>query len=193
MPWQQHETGEPAHRRRPEHRAQAHPVTQQAGHRGRRGLPGGQRGRPLIGDLLVETAHAYDCGAVAHGCTGKGNDQVRLDLTVALRDCSLRILAPAGEWKSAAAWIPAAVRRWGPWTVMVGASVGTSAILSVLALTDSLGLWFLLRFALGACAVAMFLLSETWISAIASDANRARLFTAYTSVLASASASDRPC
>ncbi|MFE9399444.1 argininosuccinate synthase [Streptomyces flavidovirens] len=56
-------------------------------------------GRPLIGDLLVETAHAYDCGAVAHGCTGKGNDQVRLDLTVALLDSSLRILAPAREWK----------------------------------------------------------------------------------------------
>ncbi|WP_028810858.1 MFS transporter [Streptomyces flavidovirens] len=83
-----------------------------------------------------------------------------------------------------AALIPAAVRRWGPWTVMVSASVGTSAILSVLALTDSLGLWFVLRFVLGACAVAMFILSETWISAIASDANRARLFTAYTSVLA---------
>ncbi|MFJ8011216.1 argininosuccinate synthase [Streptomyces sp. NPDC096339] len=55
-------------------------------------------GRPLIGDLLVETAHAYECGSVAHGCTGKGNDQVRLDLTVALLDSGLKILAPAREW-----------------------------------------------------------------------------------------------
>ncbi|MET9594479.1 argininosuccinate synthase [Streptomyces sp. NPDC006516] len=55
-------------------------------------------GRPLIGELLVETAHAYACDAVAHGCTGKGNDQVRLDLTVALLDSSLEIMAPAREW-----------------------------------------------------------------------------------------------
>ncbi|MFF5897116.1 argininosuccinate synthase [Streptomyces argenteolus] len=55
-------------------------------------------GRPLIGELLVETAHAYECDAVAHGCTGKGNDQVRLDLTVALLDSSLEIMAPAREW-----------------------------------------------------------------------------------------------
>ncbi|MEU3609163.1 argininosuccinate synthase [Streptomyces sp. NPDC035033] len=55
-------------------------------------------GRPLIGELLVETAHAYRCGAVAHGCTGKGNDQVRLDLTVGLLDSRLEILAPARVW-----------------------------------------------------------------------------------------------
>ncbi|MDI3389350.1 argininosuccinate synthase [Streptomyces sp. B-S-A8] len=55
-------------------------------------------GRPLIGELLVETAHAYDCDAVAHGCTGKGNDQVRLDLTVGLLDSSLEIVAPARIW-----------------------------------------------------------------------------------------------
>ena len=55
-------------------------------------------GRPLIGELLVRTAREYDCGAVAHGCTGKGNDQVRLDLTVALLDSGLKILAPARVW-----------------------------------------------------------------------------------------------
>ncbi|GAB4088275.1 argininosuccinate synthase [Hydrogenophaga soli] len=55
-------------------------------------------GRPLIGDLLVKYAHEYKCGSVAHGCTGKGNDQVRLDLTVALGDPNLNILAPAREW-----------------------------------------------------------------------------------------------
>ncbi|WP_329228181.1 argininosuccinate synthase [Streptomyces sp. NBC_00111] len=55
-------------------------------------------GRPLIGELLVEKAHEYGCGAVAHGCTGKGNDQVRLDLTVGLLDSGLEILAPARVW-----------------------------------------------------------------------------------------------
>ncbi|MFF7168063.1 argininosuccinate synthase [Streptomyces pseudovenezuelae] len=55
-------------------------------------------GRPLIGELLVETAHEYGCNAVAHGCTGKGNDQVRLDLTVGLLDSGLEILAPARVW-----------------------------------------------------------------------------------------------
>jgi argininosuccinate synthase len=55
-------------------------------------------GRPLIGQQLVQTAYQHDCGAVAHGCTGKGNDQVRIDLAVALGNPALKILAPAREW-----------------------------------------------------------------------------------------------
>lgn len=55
-------------------------------------------GRPLIGEMLVETAHRYHCQYVAHGCTAKGNDQVRLDLAVQLLDPALQILAPAREW-----------------------------------------------------------------------------------------------
>ncbi|MWV49882.1 argininosuccinate synthase [Rathayibacter sp. VKM Ac-2803] len=55
-------------------------------------------GRPLIAELLVETARRYRCDAVAHGATGKGNDQVRMDLGVALRDRDLIVLAPAREW-----------------------------------------------------------------------------------------------
>ena len=53
--------------------------------------------RPHIAALLVETAH--DCGAdaVAHGCTGKGNDQVRFDLTIRALDPQLKILAPIRE------------------------------------------------------------------------------------------------
>lgn len=53
--------------------------------------------RPLIAALLVKTAH--DCGAdaVAHGCTGKGNDQVRFDLTIRALDPQLKILAPIRE------------------------------------------------------------------------------------------------
>ncbi len=55
-------------------------------------------GRPLIGDLLVDTAERFDCGAIAHGATGKGNDQVRMELAVALRNPDLRVLAPARVW-----------------------------------------------------------------------------------------------
>lgn len=38
--------------------------------------------RPLIATKLVETAHQEDAMAVAHGCTGKGNDQIRFDVTI---------------------------------------------------------------------------------------------------------------
>ena len=50
--------------------------------------------RPLIAALLVETAHEYGAAAVAHGCTGKGNDQVRIDLGVRAADPKLQCLAP---------------------------------------------------------------------------------------------------
>jgi len=50
--------------------------------------------RPLIARLLVETAHEVGATAVAHGCTGKGNDQVRFDVAVAALDPSLTVIAP---------------------------------------------------------------------------------------------------
>jgi len=50
--------------------------------------------RPLIAALLVETAHAYGADAVAHGCTGKGNDQVRIELAVRALDPAIKTLAP---------------------------------------------------------------------------------------------------
>jgi argininosuccinate synthase len=53
--------------------------------------------RPLIGALLVETAHAYGADAVAHGCTGKGNDQVRIELAVRALDPKLTVRAPLRE------------------------------------------------------------------------------------------------
>ncbi|GAC1532850.1 MAG: argininosuccinate synthase [Vulcanimicrobiaceae bacterium] len=53
--------------------------------------------RPLISTLLVETAHAYGADAVAHGCTGKGNDQVRIELAVRALDPSIKTLAPLRE------------------------------------------------------------------------------------------------
>ncbi len=54
--------------------------------------------RPLIAKLLVEAAQKYGADAVAHGCTGKGNDQVRFDVAIAALNPSLKVLAPAREW-----------------------------------------------------------------------------------------------
>ena len=54
--------------------------------------------RPLIAKHLVEVAHETGAGAVAHGCTGKGNDQVRFEVTARILDPSLAILAPVREW-----------------------------------------------------------------------------------------------
>ena len=53
--------------------------------------------RPLIAELLVETAHAYGAEVVAHGCTGKGNDQVRIELGVRALDPQLLCRAPLRE------------------------------------------------------------------------------------------------
>ena len=54
--------------------------------------------RPLIAKLLVETALKEEATAVAHGCTGKGNDQVRFDVSVAALAPQLKVIAPAREW-----------------------------------------------------------------------------------------------
>ena len=54
--------------------------------------------RPLMAKLLVDTAIEEGASAVAHGCTGKGNDQVRFDVAVAALASQLRVIAPAREW-----------------------------------------------------------------------------------------------
>jgi argininosuccinate synthase len=54
--------------------------------------------RPLIAKLLVDVAHQEGATAVAHGCTGKGNDQVRFDVSINALDPKLKIIAPAREW-----------------------------------------------------------------------------------------------
>jgi argininosuccinate synthase len=54
--------------------------------------------RPLIAWHLVQVARAEDASAVAHGCTGKGNDQVRFDISVAALAPDLKIFAPVREW-----------------------------------------------------------------------------------------------
>jgi argininosuccinate synthase len=55
--------------------------------------------RPLIAKKMVEVAEMEDAYAVAHGCTGKGNDQVRFDVTVRALSPKLKIIAPVREWK----------------------------------------------------------------------------------------------
>ena len=54
--------------------------------------------RPLISKYLVDTAHKYGAKYVAHGCTGKGNDQVRFELTVKALAPEMAIIAPWREW-----------------------------------------------------------------------------------------------
>jgi argininosuccinate synthase len=56
-------------------------------------------GRPLIAKLMVDAAREHNAVAVAHGCTGKGNDQVRFDVTFQTLAPNLKIIAPVREWK----------------------------------------------------------------------------------------------
>lgn len=56
-------------------------------------------GRPLIAKLMVDAARQHGAKAVAHGCTGKGNDQVRFDVTFQTLAPDLKIIAPVREWK----------------------------------------------------------------------------------------------
>src|SRR5436190_3038948 len=55
-------------------------------------------GRPLIAKLGVEHARRTGCDTIAHGCTGKGNDQVRIEATIAALDPELKVIAPVREW-----------------------------------------------------------------------------------------------
>lgn len=55
--------------------------------------------RPLIAKVLVEIAEREEAEAVAHGCTGKGNDQVRFEISIAALNPGLSVIAPAREWK----------------------------------------------------------------------------------------------
>jgi argininosuccinate synthase len=56
-------------------------------------------GRPLIAKLMADAANDRGAKAVAHGCTGKGNDQVRFDVTFQTLAPQLKIIAPVREWK----------------------------------------------------------------------------------------------
>jgi argininosuccinate synthase len=56
-------------------------------------------GRPLIAKLAVEYARRSGCDTIAHGCTGKGNDQVRIEATVATLAPELKVIAPVRSWQ----------------------------------------------------------------------------------------------
>jgi len=54
--------------------------------------------RPLMGRLMVEVARREGASAIAHGCTGKGNDQVRFEVSIAALAPDIKSVAPAREW-----------------------------------------------------------------------------------------------
>jgi argininosuccinate synthase len=56
-------------------------------------------GRPLIAKLAVDYARKHACDTIAHGCTGKGNDQVRIEATIATLAPELKVIAPVRSWK----------------------------------------------------------------------------------------------
>jgi argininosuccinate synthase len=62
-------------------------------------LLGTSMSRPLIAKKMVEIAEAEGAEAIAHGCTGKGNDQVRFELTVMALNPKLKVIAPWREWE----------------------------------------------------------------------------------------------
>src|SRR5882757_9027961 len=55
-------------------------------------------GRPLIAKLAVDVARETGCDTIAHGCTGKGNDQVRIETTIATLAPELKVIAPVRSW-----------------------------------------------------------------------------------------------
>ena len=55
-------------------------------------------GRPLIAKKLVEIAEIENAGMIAHGCTGKGNDQVRMDVSARALNPAIKVVAPARVW-----------------------------------------------------------------------------------------------
>ena len=82
--------------------------------------------RPLIAKILVDAAEKYGADAIAHGCTGKGNDQVRFDVAIAGLNPKIKILAPAREWgmsrEETIAYgekygIPAPVKKSSPYSI----------------------------------------------------------------------------
>jgi len=96
--------------------------------------------RPLIAREMVEVAKAEGATAVAHGCTGKGNDQVRIDVSVQALAPELKIVAPLREWdmdrESEIAYaeehkIPISVTRASPYSIdenLWGRSIETGVL-----------------------------------------------------------------
>ena len=84
--------------------------------------------RPLIAENLVNIAREVNADTVAHGCTGKGNDQVRFDLAIRALGPDLKIITPAREWNMSREeaivygekfGIPAPVSKKSPYSIDV--------------------------------------------------------------------------
>jgi argininosuccinate synthase len=96
--------------------------------------------RPLIARRLVEVAREVGADAVAHGCTGKGNDQVRFDVAIGALAPDLKVLAPAREWgmsrEETIAYgercgIPAPVSKTSPYSIdlnLLGRSIEAGSL-----------------------------------------------------------------
>jgi argininosuccinate synthase len=97
-------------------------------------------GRPLIARLLAQTAKKEKARVVAHGCTGKGNDQVRIDVGIAALAPELKVIAPAREWNmtreqaieyAQAHNIPVPITRASPYSIdanLWGRSIESGAL-----------------------------------------------------------------
>lgn len=55
-------------------------------------------GRVIISKIAVKVARQFDCQVIAHGCTGKGNDQVRFEGYITTLNPALKVIAPVREW-----------------------------------------------------------------------------------------------
>ncbi len=96
--------------------------------------------RPLIARHLVEVARQEGADAVAHGCTGKGNDQVRFDVAIASLAPELKVLTPAREWEMSREetiaygerfGIPAPVSKKSPYSIdlnLLGRSIEAGSL-----------------------------------------------------------------
>ena len=85
-------------------------------------------GRPLIAKLAVEYARRTGCDTVAHGCTGKGNDQVRIEATIATLAPELRVIAPVRSWRMGREEEAAYAREHGIPVKVAGAEIAPYSI-----------------------------------------------------------------
>jgi argininosuccinate synthase len=84
-------------------------------------------GRPLLAKALVDVAKRERCTAIAHGCTGKGNDQVRFEVAIAALAPEMKVIAPLREWEFSSReeeisycerhGIPVSVTRANPYSI----------------------------------------------------------------------------
>ena len=88
--------------------------------------------RPLIAKKLVDIAHMENATAIAHGCTGKGNDQVRIDVSARAIDPAITVIAPARDCTDSKSTSPASLpvsRRFMPTSMTQAPSFTMSPVI----------------------------------------------------------------